>query len=216
MKSKAIADMRISYDLATLGDREANRDPFAQFRQWWDEVAGGNTMEANAMALTTVGTDMVPQSRMVLMKDFDEHGIVFYTNYGSAKASAIADNPSVCALFYWPSVQRQVRFTGTASKVTPEESDTYFRIRPRGSQLGAWASDQSRQIASADELRDNFAEFEHKFADVDEIPRPDDWGGFRIVPTRIEFWQGRENRLHDRIVYMIDQAGDWQHTRLAP
>lgn len=216
MKSKALAEMRISYDLATLADREANPNPFDQFRDWWDEVANTNIMEANAMAITTVGTDMVPQTRMVLMKDFGESGLVFYTNYGSAKARAIAENPNVCSLFYWPTVQRQVRFTGVATRVSAEESDAYFRVRPRGSQLGAWSSDQSQPITSADELRQAYAEFEAKFADVDEIPRPEDWGGFRIAPTRIEFWQGRENRLHDRIVYTFDDAGNWQHSRLAP
>lgn len=216
MNSKSIADMRISYDLATLGDAEALSDPFAQFRLWWDEVAGSNAMEANAMALTTVNADGIPQSRMVLMKDFDAAGIVFYTNYGSAKGRDIAANPNVCALFYWPSLQRQVRITGVAEKVSPAESDAYFRIRPRGSQLGAWASDQSQPISGSRELRESFEHYEQQFAGTDEIPRPEDWGGFRIVPTRVEFWQGRENRLHDRIVYAQDEHGDWVHSRLAP
>jgi len=216
MNSKPIADMRISYDLATFGDSEALTDPFAQFRLWWDEVASSNAMEANAMALSTVSTDGVPQTRMVLMKDFDETGIVFYTNYSSNKAHDIAANPNVCALFYWPSLQRQVRITGLAEKVAEAESDAYFRIRPRGSQLGAWASDQSQPIRSAAELQASFEHYEREFADTDEIPRPDDWGGYRIVPTRVEFWQGRENRLHDRIVYSQDEHGDWVHSRLAP
>lgn len=216
MKSKSIADMRISYDLATFGDREALTDPFAQFRQWWNEVAGTSVMEANAMALTTVSAAGVPQARMVLMKDFDAYGLVFYTNYASAKSEAIGANANVCALFYWPSLERQVRFTGVATRVSPEESDAYFRIRPRGSQLGAWASDQSTSIGGAGELRDKFAYFEEKFADVDEIPRPDVWGGYRIEPTIIEFWQGRENRLHDRVLYTRDESGIWRHSRLAP
>lgn len=216
MNSKSIADMRISYDLATFGDTEALMDPFAQFRLWWDEVAGSNAMEANAMAVSTVNANGIPQSRMVLMKDFDATGIVFYTNYGSAKARDIAANPNVAALFYWPSLQRQVRVTGVAEKVSAAESDAYFRIRPRGSQLGAWASDQSQPISSASELRASFEHYEQEFEHTDEIPRPEDWGGFRIVPTRVEFWQGRENRLHDRIVYSRDEHGGWVHTRLAP
>jgi pyridoxamine 5'-phosphate oxidase len=216
MDSKSIADMRISYDLATLGDAEALIDPFAQFRLWWDEVAGSNTMEANAMALGTVSAEGVPQTRMVLMKEFDAAGLVFYTNYGSAKARDMGLNPNVCALFYWPTLQRQVRFTGVAEKVPAAESDAYFRIRPRGSQLGAWASDQSQTIRSAAELQARFEHYEQQFADTDEIPRPEAWGGFRIVPTRIEFWQGRENRLHDRIIYSQDEHGDWLHSRLAP
>ncbi len=168
------------------------------------------------MVLSTVTAEGIPQSRTVLMKDFDDAGLVFYTNYSSAKARDIAGNPNVCALFYWPSLQRQVRFTGVAGKVSAAESDAYFRIRPRGSQLGAWASNQSQPIAGAAELRARFEQFEKQFEHTDEIPRPEDWGGYRIVPTRIEFWQGRENRLHDRIVYSQDEHGDWVHSRLAP
>ena len=216
MNSKSIAAMRISYDLATFGDTDALPDPFDQFRLWWEEVGGSTLMEPNAMSIATVTAAGTPQTRMVLMKGFDEHGVVFYTNYGSAKARDLATNPSISALFYWHSLHRQVRFTGVAHKVSAEESDAYFRIRPRGSQLGAWASNQSEPIASADDLKASFEAYEHQFADVDEIPRPENWGGYRIVPQAIEFWQGRENRLHDRILYTRGEGDHWHLNRLAP
>ncbi len=168
------------------------------------------------MSIATVSAAGIPQTRMVLMKGFDEHGVVFYTNYESAKARDLAANPHISALFYWHSLHRQVRFSGVAEKVSAEESDEYFRIRPRGSQLGAWASNQSHAIASADDLKASFEAYEHQFADVDDIPRPEHWGGYRIVPETIEFWQGRENRLHDRILYTRGEGDQWHLNRLAP
>ena len=150
------------------------------------------------------------------MKGFDEHGVVFYTNYASAKAHDLDTNPHICALFYWHSLHRQVRLTGIAEKVSAEESDEYFRVRPRGSQLGAWASNQSQPIGSADALRTRFESFERQFGENDDIPRPSHWGGYRIIPQTFEFWQGRENRLHDRILYTRGQDGHWHLNRLAP
>ena len=215
MTSKSIADMRITYDLTTLGDRDVLANPIDQFRLWFEEVRETNVIEANALTLATVTADGVPQARTLLMKGVEADGVVIYTNYASAKARQIFANPHVCALFYWPSLQRQVRWTGVAEKVSAEESDTYFASRPRGSQIGAWASDQSEPLASSELLRERYAELEREFVDGD-VPRPDHWGGFRIKPTSIEFWQGRENRLHDRILYTLHPDGTWSTIRLAP
>lgn len=213
--NKAIAEMRRSYELATLGDREVLTDPIAQFRAWFDEVSQSDVLEANAMVITTVSEDGFPQARTVLLKGFDPNGLVFYTNYNSAKGQAIEANPRVCALFYWPSLERQVRWTGVATRVSVEQSDEYFASRPRGSQLGAWASNQSEAVDSADSLRDRFDEFEQTFGE-DSIPRPENWGGYRIRPLKIEFWQGRKNRLHDRILFTRNDAEEWDISRLAP
>lgn len=216
MNAKPVAEMRMSYELGTLGDRDVLADPIDQFTAWFNEVRETNVIEANAMILATVGADGVPQARTVLMKDFDADGIVFYTNYTSAKAQAIAANENVCALFYWPSLQRQVRWTGVATRVSAEQSDAYFASRPRGSQIGAIVSDQSQPLASAAELRAHWDELEEVYGDDQPIPRPDHWGGFLIRPTTIEFWQGRENRLHDRILFTRHDDDSWTTQRLAP
>lgn len=215
MNTKAISEMRISYDLATLGDKEVLTDPIAQFREWFEEVRSSDVLEANAMVVSTISADGFPQARTVLMKGFDADGIVFYTNYDSAKGQAIAANPNVSVLFYWPSLQRQVRWTGVATPVSAEQSDEYFATRPRGSQLGAWASHQSEPVESATILRERFDELDHSYSDQ-EIPRPRNWGGYRIRPVKIEFWQGRENRLHDRILFTRSDAENWTISRLAP
>lgn len=215
MTSKPIADMRITYDLAKLGDRDVLPDPIDQFRVWFEEVLETSVIEANALVLATVTPEGVPQARTLLMKGFDANGIELYTNYHGAKFRQIAANPNVCALFYWPSLQRQVRWTGVAEKLSAAESDEYFASRPRGSQIGAWASQQSTTITSGNELQSRFSQFEKEFEGRD-VPRPEHWGGFRIRPTMIEFWQGRENRLHDRIVYTLQTDGSWAISRLAP
>lgn len=216
MNAKSIADMRISYDLASLGDQQVSSDPIEQFTRWFEEVAATSVIEANAMVLATVTPDDLPQARTVLMKGFDAKGLRFYTNYDSAKGQQIAANPHVCALFYWPTLQRQVRWLGIAEQVSAEESDEYFASRPRGSQIGALASEQSQPINSAGELRQRFEDVERQYMDDEPIPRPPHWGGYCIRPTVIEFWQGRENRLHDRIVFTKRDDGSWDITRLAP
>ena len=216
MNAKAIANMRISYELNTLGDREVLKDPVEQFRAWFEEVSESDVLEANAMVLTTVSAEGIPQARTVLIKGFDENGLVFYTNYDSAKGQAIAANPTVCALFYWPKLERQVRWTGVAEKVSGEQSDEYFASRPRGSQIGAWASNQSQPIESSDVLLDRFRELEASFPEGVPVNRPDNWGGYRIKPITIEFWQGRKNRLHDRILFTRNSISEWDITRLAP
>lgn len=216
MHAKSIAEMRISYDLTSLGDREVLSDPIAQFNAWFQDINTTDVLEANAMVITTVSADGIPQARTVLLKSFDADGLVFYTNYDSAKGRAIEANPNVCALFYWPSHQRQVRWTGIATRVSDEQSDEYFASRPRGSQLGAWASNQSQPVESAEVLRHRFDELQHSFGEEEAIPRPENWGGYRIKPVTIEFWQGRENRLHDRILYTHTDTGEWTISRLAP
>lgn len=214
--TKNVSSMRIPYTLGQLGDRDVDRDPIVQFGAWFDEISGTSIVEANAMVVSTVGPDCRPSSRTVLMKGFDEEGIVFYTNYASQKGREIEANPAVSVLFYWPTLQRQVRWTGTASRLTAEESDAYFHQRPRGSQMGALASPQSQAIADRAWLAERFAELAVQYGEDAEIPRPEHWGGYLIRPESIEFWQGRENRMHDRILYTRDDEGRWTHQRLAP
>ncbi len=216
MNAKSVAEMRMSYELGTLGDRDVLHDPIEQFSLWFDEVRDTSIAEANAMVVATVTPEGVPQARTVLMKSFDHEGLVFYTNYESAKGQAIELNPNVCALFYWPSLQRQVRWTGVATRVSPEQSDEYFASRPRGSQFGAIASDQSAEVESADVVRDRWNELERQYGEDAPVPRPEHWGGYRIRPTSIEFWQGRENRLHDRILFTREADDSWHTVRLAP
>ena len=170
--------------------------------------------EADAMTLATATNDGTPDARIVLLKSFDDRGFVFFTNYRSRKAEELDNNEKACLLFYWLPVKRQVRIEGSVEKVSEEESDDYFHTRPWGSKLGAWASDQSTVIASREDLEKRFAELELEFAD--NVPRPSHWGGYRVKPEAIEFWQGRENRLHDRIRYRLQDDKSWLIERLAP
>ena len=166
------------------------------------------------MTLATAGKEGYPCARIVLLKSFDEAGFVFFTNYHSRKGGELADNAQACLLFYWAPLWRQVRIEGTVEKVSEAESDEYFQSRPMGSKIGAWASDQSHVIASRNDLEKRFEEFKAKFED--NVPRPPHWGGYRLNPEMIEFWQGRENRLHDRLLYMRQEDGSWRIERLAP
>lgn len=213
---ETVSSMRLSYERARLGDRDVDRDPIAQFSTWFSDVLDTNIAEANAMVLSTVGPGMVPSSRTVLLKQFDQRGFVFYTNYESQKGREIAANPQVAALFYWPSLERQVRITGEALRLSAAESDQYFASRPRGSQIGAIVSPQSEPIPDRGWLEARFAEREMELASEERIERPATWGGIRIVPRMVEFWQGRQNRLHDRIRYRHDGTGGWEIERLAP
>jgi pyridoxamine 5'-phosphate oxidase len=211
-----VPSMRISYELDRLGDQDAHPNPFEQFRIWFDEICATSVIEANAMVVTTVSEDCKPSARTVLMKHVDERGVVFYTNYNSQKGREITANPNVSLLFYWPSLQRQVRWSGVASRLTAEESDDYFGMRPRGSQIGAHASPQSETVPSQAWLMERYSEIEAGFGEELDIPRPDHWGGFRIAPETIEFWQGRQNRMHDRIRYTRSGDGEWVTERIAP
>jgi len=198
----------------TLNESDIDPNPLKQFEAWYGDALASGVPEADAMTLATATTDGAPDARIVLLKSFDDRGFVFFTNYQSRKAEELAANGRACLLFYWLPLKRQVRIEGTVEKVSAAESDDYFHTRPWGSKLGAWASDQSRVITSRENLEKRFAEFELEFAD--NVPRPPHWGGYRLIPTVIEFWQGRDNRLHDRIRYRLQQDKSWRIERLAP
>lgn len=189
-------------------------NPFDQFAQWWDEAVRSAIDEVNAMTLATVDHRGRPNARIVLLKDFDKNGFVFYTNYQSDKGLHIESNPYVSLVFFWKELERQVRVAGLCTKVDSSESDNYFNSRPKGSKIGAWASPQSKVINDRSIITSKAEELESKFASA-EIPRPPHWGGFRVVPESIEFWQGRSSRLHDRIKY-LKEGDDWKIVRLAP
>lgn len=206
--------LRREYAGKPLLEEKVNKDPIRQFSEWFDEAVEKIKTDPNAMILATAEPDGKPSSRTVLLKGFNELGFVFYTNYGSRKARQILSNPNVSITFYWPELMRQVHVEGKTEKVSARQSDDYFATRPPSSRLSAWASSQSEPVASREELEDKLNEMEKKFTD-DSIPRPPNWGGFRIKPCRIEFWQGRLNRLHDRICY-IKKEKEWKIKRLSP
>ena len=210
-----ISSIRREYQLKSLSEQDVTSDPIKQFSIWWDEAVSAEIDEVNAMTLSTVKSDGIPASRIVLLKGYDERGFVFYTNYESNKGKQISENPSVSLLFFWKEVERQVRIQGICERVSAEESDAYFYSRPLGSQLGAWASPQSQAIETRAILESKAAELELQFRDV-KIPRPPHWGGLRVMPIELEFWQGRNNRLHDRIVYTKTPTENWEIKRLAP
>ena len=211
-----IGDIRQEYTLKGLSRRELAHDPFAQFELWFQQACTANLPDPNAMSLATVSSHGEPSQRMVLLKYFDRQGFVFFTNYESRKACQIAENPQVSLLFFWKALERQVQISGTANKITTVESLKYFATRPRGSQIGAWCSQQSSAISSRKILELKFAEIQRKFHDR-EIPLPLAWGGYRVVPHSFEFWQGRPNRLHDRFLYSrLNTESTWSIQRLAP
>lgn len=196
--------------------RNVQLNPIRQFEIWFQELSakGVSEQDAISMTLATATKDGSISARIVLLKSFDDQGFVFYTNYDSRKGGDLAENPRACLLFYWPQAWRQVRIEGAAEQVSTEESDQYFHSRPWGSKIGAWASDQSRIIANRAELEKRFEEYSWKFGD--NVPRPPHWGGYRVKPDVIEFWQGRENRLHDRLRYSLQEDGTWVIERLGP
>lgn len=210
-----IADIRKEYKLRSLSEADVASDPFSQFTIWWNEATNADIDEVNAMALATASTDGYPSVRIVLLKGYDEQGFVFFTNYDSFKAQQITENPNASLLFFWKEVERQVRITGIIDKTTTQESDNYYNSRPEGSRIGAWTSPQSNVIESREWLEKREQDFQSKFSGK-EIPRPENWGGFRIKPVKIEFWQGRASRLHDRIQYTLEEKGKWKIERLAP
>ena len=200
---------------APLLESELEKSPFRQFARWFEDAKQQQPQLSEAMTVATCGADGVVTARVCLLKDFDERGFVFYTNYNSRKGAHISENPRVSLCFFWPDLERQVRVDGAAVKTTAEESDDYFATRPRGSQLGAWASNQSSVIPGRGDLDQRFHELELNYGDR-PVPRPPHWGGYRVIPVEIEFWQGRTDRLHDRFVYRLREPKDWIIERLSP
>jgi len=214
--SADLAALRREYGDQGLDVPDLAPDPITMFRRWMDDTVEAGLHEPNAMVVTTVSGEGRPSARMVLLKGVDERGFVFYTNYESRKGHDLAANPAVALLFPWHDLQRQVRVEGTASRVSQTESEAYFSSRPRGSQLGAWASPQSSEVSSRAELDDLYEGVEQRFDDSVGVPLPPQWGGYLVRPDVVEFWQGRKGRMHDRMVYRRDGSRGWTTTRLAP
>lgn len=211
-----LGNYRKSYEKQELLEAYLSDDPMQLFQTWFDEVDKNfDDGETNAMTISTLGLDGYPKSRVVLLKKFTHEGFIFYTNYESEKAKAIRANPHVCLSFFWQQAERQVIIKGRAEKISDSLSDAYFESRPRGSQLGALVSRQSEVLKNREEIETRLKQLEAKYAG-NEIPRPDYWGGFMVRPVELEFWQGRANRLHDRIRYQLNKDGSWQMDRLAP
>lgn len=210
-----IADIRKDYQLQSLLETDIAEDPVTQFSRWWDDAEKSQLDEINAMTLATASASGLPDARIVLLKSFSEEGFVFFTNYNSQKGKELAENPRACLVFFWKELERQVRVMGSVEKVSAQESDAYFNSRPAGSRVGAWASPQSSVIESRSVIENNIAAVEARFAGTN-ISRPPHWGGYIVVPELIEFWQGRSNRLHDRLQYSKTENGGWKAERLAP
>lgn len=210
-----IAQLRKDYTLHSLNEDDVADSPIAQFQRWWEDAEKSQIDEMNAMTLATVGHDGMPEARTVLVKAFDENGFVFFTNYNSAKSKQLDFNVNSCLLFFWKELERQVRINGIAEKISTKESIEYFDSRPDGSKIGAWASPQSLVVAGKAWLKETFEYYAERFKHG-KIPKPPHWGGYRVKPLRIEFWQGRPSRMHDRIQYSKTEDGNWKIERLAP
>ena len=210
-----ISKLRQNYSLQTLSVKDILHNPIEQFAKWFQEAMDSQILEPNAFTLATANKEGKPSARTLLLKGFDKEGFVFFTNYESRKAEDLLQNPKAAMLFTWLDLQRQIRIEGDIEKVSQEESEEYFQSRPRGSQIGAWSSPQSQTIESREVLESNQKMMEEKFSGLEKLPVPPFWGGYRVRPNWFEFWQGRESRLHDRIVYAL-QNGNWEIGRLAP
>jgi pyridoxamine 5'-phosphate oxidase len=210
-----IANLRLEYAAQVLLEENSAPDPITQFKTWWQHALDTKIVEPNAMTLATASADGVPSARIVLLKEFDRNGFVFYTNYNSYKGLQLTENPKACLVFFWKELERQVRITGLAAPVAVQESDAYFSVRPEGSRIGAWASPQSQVIPDRNWLDAAYQKFKEQLQGS-EIKRPPHWGGYRIMPVVVEFWQGRPSRLHDRLQYTLEADGSWKRERLAP
>jgi pyridoxamine 5'-phosphate oxidase len=214
---KDLGNYRKTYTKNELLEQNLLQNPIDLFQQWFKEVEqAGGVDEVNAMSISSIGIDGFPKTRIVLLKEITNHGFLFYTNYDSEKGKAISKNPKVCLSFFWPNLERQVIIKGEAQQATSAVSDAYFASRPKGSQLGAIASNQSETVPSRVFLDEKLDNLTQKYADFESIPRPENWGGFLVIPTTIEFWQGRPNRMHDRIRFSNQTDEKWVIERLSP
>jgi pyridoxamine 5'-phosphate oxidase len=210
-----IVSLRKEYSSAFLNEDDVNQNPFKQFELWMHQAVEAEILEPHAMTVSTVSSEGKPSSRIVLLRGFDENGFVFYTNYNSHKGNDMAQNKYACLNFFWPELERQIRIEGSIAKIDQQISTNYFHSRPRESQIGAWASAQSAVIANRKVVEDAFLHYTEKFKHLELIPKPENWGGYNIKPSSIEFWQGRPSRLHDRLKY-TDSNGVWKIDRLSP
>lgn len=211
----SIADLRKDYSSQTLQETDIERNPIDQFQKWWAEAVNSQIDEVNAMTLATASGDGMPSARIMLLKGFDKNGFVFFTNYKSYKAMHLEENPKACLVFFWKELERQVRITGLVKRISEKDSEEYFFSRPVGSQVGAWASNQSQVIDSREWLENRYLQLTEEFKQK-ELKRPPHWGGYIVTPVIIEFWQGRPSRLHDRIQYSLEEDGSWKIERLSP
>ncbi len=210
-----IFNLRVDFNIGSLDEKKISSDPFKQFNIWMENALTAKVFEPTAMTLSTANKKGVVDSRIVLLRDLDKKGFNFFTNYNSAKGREMKENKNVSLNFFWPELQRQVRIRGVVEKLPEKASDKYFASRPRESQIGAWASNQSEVLADRNELENRVIELHLKFADK-KVPRPKHWGGYRVKPTQIEFWQGRQSRLHDRFLFKKSRTGKWVMSRLNP
>lgn len=213
--NESIAAIRQDYRLRSLDEADMAADPVTQFDRWWQDAIHSQLEEVNAMTLATVTSEGKPSARIVLLKDYDNTGFVFFTNYQSAKGRDLAASPYAALVFFWKELERQVRIEGTVTKVDAAVSDAYFQSRPAGSRIGAWSSPQSSEVSGREQLEANYEAMQQKFGNGD-IPRPEHWGGYLVTPQSMEFWQGRPSRMHDRFVYQRTGTADWRRSRLAP
>jgi pyridoxamine 5'-phosphate oxidase len=212
---RTVAALRRDYALMSLNEGDVDADPIVQFTRWFEQALAGAIAEPNAMTVATATRDGIPSARMVLLKGFDARGFVFYTNYESQKGRELAENPVAALVFHWVELHRQVRVAGAVERVSAEESDAYFQSRPRGSRLGAWVSHQSTVLTGREEIEARLAALTAQYGEG-EIPLPPYWGGYRVIPASVEFWQGRPSRLHDRLRYRRQPDGSWRIERLSP